>query len=304
MTLLSQIQSEAVDGGSDIGTLLRRCRILAQRLGVDEFKAWVVNELEGYPGGSELPTYRVIRTPLIMGIFTGTFGRRIENAQIPHSSIPEEMRASLLNINVSQGIGSISQMIEESNQTIRVPWPADVLQYIGQGDIYDGYYLVQAVRNVPTTSIQELLDQVRNRVLNFALELESLNPKAGEAMTDINKGTTAKVKTIFNTVIKGSVQNLAQASESFSQSSQIGISKGDFEALSAKLKECGVESKDLKQLKAAISVDEVRGEKKLGDKVSAWLGSMMVKASSGIGSVGSQVATSVIADSVKAYFGL
>jgi hypothetical protein len=304
MTLLSQIQSEAVDGGSDIGTLLRRCRVLAQRLGVEEFKTWVVNELEGYPNDLGLPNYRIIKTPLILGAFMGPFGSRIENAQIPISSIPERMREFLLFLKIQQGIGSVAQMTEGSRQVIRVPWSADVLRFIGQGDIYEGYNLAQAVRIVPHASIQELIDQVRNRVLIFALELESLNPKAGEPMTEINKGTTQKVKTIFNTIIKGSVQNLAQNSESFSQTSHIGIPKGDFEALSSKLKECGVEVKDLKSLKTAISKDEVSGEQKLGEKVSAWIGSMMIKASSGIGSVGSKVATSVIADSVKEYFGL
>ena len=53
MTLLQQIQNEAVDASGDVAPLLRRCRILAQRLAVDEFKSWVIWELEGYPTDEE-----------------------------------------------------------------------------------------------------------------------------------------------------------------------------------------------------------------------------------------------------------
>jgi len=69
MTLLQQIQTEAVDTHSDLATPLRKCRILAQRLGVPEFKDWVIHELEGYPAEAELPEYRVIHTPLISRTF-------------------------------------------------------------------------------------------------------------------------------------------------------------------------------------------------------------------------------------------
>jgi hypothetical protein len=75
MTLLQQIQTEAVDTHGDLAALLRKCRILAQRLGVDEFKKWVVYELEGYPSQEQPPEYRIIRTPVILGHFSGYGGQ-------------------------------------------------------------------------------------------------------------------------------------------------------------------------------------------------------------------------------------
>jgi hypothetical protein len=67
MTLLQQEQNEAVDTNTDIAALLRRCRVLAQRLAVVEFKNWVIWELEGDPTFETLPDYRKISTPLILG---------------------------------------------------------------------------------------------------------------------------------------------------------------------------------------------------------------------------------------------
>ena len=54
MSLLREIQDSAVDAREPIGALLRKCKILAVRLGSSEFKSWVENELNGYPEKSEI----------------------------------------------------------------------------------------------------------------------------------------------------------------------------------------------------------------------------------------------------------
>jgi hypothetical protein len=58
MTLLEQIQNEAVDGTSDLATALRKCLILAARLKNQEFTEWVNHELNGYPEDAigQIPT--------------------------------------------------------------------------------------------------------------------------------------------------------------------------------------------------------------------------------------------------------
>ncbi|MBF0290686.1 MAG: hypothetical protein HQK86_00860 [Nitrospinae bacterium] len=47
MSLLRDIQTAAVAPDTDVATLLRKCKILAVRLGNDDFKAWVDHELNG-----------------------------------------------------------------------------------------------------------------------------------------------------------------------------------------------------------------------------------------------------------------
>ena len=58
MSLLREIQDAAVDGTSDLESLLRKCRVLATRLKHDELKNWVTWELDGYPAEVPLPDYR------------------------------------------------------------------------------------------------------------------------------------------------------------------------------------------------------------------------------------------------------
>ena len=61
MTLLQEIQTETSSSGGDLATILRKCKILAARLGSEEFAQWITWELDGYPddqGNTTLPAVR------------------------------------------------------------------------------------------------------------------------------------------------------------------------------------------------------------------------------------------------------
>ena len=49
MKLLEEIRRDAVSTGVPLAELLRKCLVLASRLGNGEFKSWVNYELNGYP---------------------------------------------------------------------------------------------------------------------------------------------------------------------------------------------------------------------------------------------------------------
>ena len=61
------------------------------------------------------------------------------------------------------------------------------------------------------------MEETRNRILNFVLEIETENPAAGEAEINSNPVSSEKVRQIFHTVIGGNVQNLSIAGHSFEQ---------------------------------------------------------------------------------------
>jgi hypothetical protein len=78
MSLLRDIQDAAVDQSTNVTTLLRKCKILAARLGNEEFKRWIDNELNGYESVDELPEYRIIHTQSY-GFFVSPFGLQGDN---------------------------------------------------------------------------------------------------------------------------------------------------------------------------------------------------------------------------------
>jgi hypothetical protein len=101
MSLLEDIQSAAVDSNSDLGTILRKCKLLAARLGSKTLENWLIYESNGYPLDVEVPDYR-IWTHEVKGHFSGPFGSGMRNVPIPLISLPERVRDSYRTINANK----------------------------------------------------------------------------------------------------------------------------------------------------------------------------------------------------------
>lgn len=216
MSLLREIQDAAVSSEVELTTLLRKCKVLAARLGNDDFKQWVDNELGGYNNVEELPDYRILHVNS-KGHFSGPFNSGLNNADIPLSCIPEEFRENLSQSNMREPIASLEALVAKSDGgTASEPWNPDFVAHVGQ-NIYKGMNCMQAWKVIPITGVIAALDAVRNRILSFVLEIEAEAPDAGEAAINSNPVPQEKVHQIFNTYISGNVQNVATGSSEFEQ---------------------------------------------------------------------------------------
>ena len=197
MSLLREIQASAIDGTSDLETLLRKCRVLASRLQNNEFKQWVQSELDGYRDEIEVPEYRHIQSQAY-GHFFGPFGSGLSNMQIPDSCIPKKLRERLTFLKMQQGVSGLASLARGSeSDTIHMNWPADVYPLF-DGKVYENMRLAQAWLALPKSSVIGILSTVRNRILDFALEIEATNPDAGEATPDAKPIPEERVSQIFN----------------------------------------------------------------------------------------------------------
>lgn len=216
MSLLREIQNSAVDANEPIGTLLRKCKILAARLGSSEFKSWIEYELNGYSGKGSLPEYRIMSVPC-RGYFSGGYGSSMNNAEIPSRCIPEDYREALFTTYFPQPISSIESLINDSDGgTVQEPWPADVTAHFGL-EMYEGMNCLKAWKVVPVNALVGMVDVIRNKVLSFVLEIESEDPQAGEAPLNSQPVAQEKVQQIFHTYISGNVQNVATGSTNVKQ---------------------------------------------------------------------------------------
>lgn len=219
MSLLRQIQEAAIDSSVDLPTLLRKCKVLATRLGSDAFKHWLEEELSGYSGTAHLPDYRIL-TVNSKGHFSGPFGTGLRNANIPLMCVPESIRDSLGHCYLRQSAAALESLISDgSSGTLQEPWNANVVAHLGE-QIYEGMNCMQAWKVIPKASVVAAVDAVRTRVLNFVLEIEAENPSAGEAAINSTPVPMEKVHQIFNTYITGTVQNLASGSTNVSQTAE------------------------------------------------------------------------------------
>ena len=114
MSLLKDVQNAAIDASSDLGTVLRKCKFLAARLGSQELENWLLWESKGYPEDVPVPGYRV--WPLqVKGHFAGAFGSGLRNAPIPIRLLPYNVRQSYNEYECRSSIAVIESILEKDD---------------------------------------------------------------------------------------------------------------------------------------------------------------------------------------------
>jgi len=309
MGLLREIQDAAVDGSSDLETLLRKCRVLATRLKHEELKKWVACELDGYPADMLLPEYRKCPgSPF--GHFFGAFGSGVKNCPIPISDIPEQIRDAMTHQVFRQGVGGLQNLVETvEGATLSFSLPAEAGRIIHPKNMRDDLVLAQAWLNVDKNRVVGILSTVRNRILGFALELEAAYPDAGKSEPGETPLPKEEVNRVFQQNITqnfhGPVANVASG-HAIEQTGTVNIQQGDFRKLATFLQENGVAELDILDLKTAIDGDGhlEPTSKTFGKSVSSWIGKMVAKSAEGVWKVGTDVASKLLVEGIKAHYGM
>ncbi len=305
MSLLKEIQADAVDAKVDISVVLRKCKILAARLGNEEFKLWVEHELNGYTSKEDLPEYRVLHVQS-RGHFSGMFQSSMKNAVIPPSTIPKEFHYLINTEYLMQPISFYASLTADARgnrENLMSSWPADLIAAM-QSKIYEDMSLLDAWKVIPNGAIAALLDTVRNRILSFVLEIEAEEPNAGEAPPNTKPIADERVSQVFNTYIQGNVTSLVAGSQITTQTIEITIVQNDLDSLKQYLASLGIGEPDLEELDQAIQEDAQSGVKdNLGSKVKVWLGKMISKAGSSTWNVATSVAANLLIKALSKYYG-
>ncbi|MDP2210299.1 MAG: hypothetical protein Q8J63_01010 [Candidatus Aquicultor sp.] len=253
MSLLREIQDAAIDSSVELTVLLRKCKVLAAKLGNAEFKQWVENELNGYNSIEELPDYRIIRVNS-KGHFSGPFGSGLNYADIPLFCIPENFRKNLQYCHFMEPVAAMEVLVADSEEGIaQEPWNPDLVVHVGK-KIYKQMNCIQAWKVIPISAIAATLDAVRNRILSFVLEIEAEAPDAGEAPINSNPVSQDRLHQIFNTYITGNVQNVATGSTHVEQNAQYNAGANDelFEKLIDAISDSSVETDLISEIVTAL----------------------------------------------------
>jgi len=218
MSLLRQIQDSASSGEVSTTILLRKCKILSVRLASSELENWIDNELGGYSDDDKLPEYRVIPPAESKGHFIGPAGRQLRNASIPSAVLEPMVQEAVESMSLTQALPLYEDLLRNDCTTYQIPWPSNVLVYVGR-KIIPGYNCLQAWKILPRSALVNVVETVRNRILNFALEVEGVNPEAGEAPIGSQPIADRIVHQIVHQNFYGSVGNVATACHEFQQQS-------------------------------------------------------------------------------------
>jgi len=304
MTLLEEIQTATVDANSDLGTILRKCKLLAARLDNKPFQDWLTWEANGYPEVVGVPDYRVWSLEL-KGHFTGYGGSGLQYAPIPMVVIPEKTRKFYQKWQCRQSVAAIEAILDKSKSgggTLHVS-TGDLALMLGE-KVYQEMNCLQAWAECGEGHLVEVLNSVRNRILDFTLAIQKEAPGAGETGQDSSGGMkTERVSQIFYTTVYGGAANLVGTANDSTITFNIGTK--DFQSLQQVLEQNGVQKADLIELKGALESEVVKNPSEgFGPKVSAWIAKMMQKAANGSWQIGLGAAGNLLARVIAKYYGV
>lgn len=252
MKLLDDIIELASDSQEPIGNLLRKCLVLERQLKNEKFRAWLDLELDGYGSGNEdLPSYRIFNC-VNKGDFYGMTVKMMAQPISLHV-MSERDRKIVEKVYLHQPAASYENRPNHDTDAI-LPWNQSlVVKY--QTKIYQNGEpaLMRAWQEIPGSILVALLEQVRTRVLRFALDLkDSLPPEASTASVVPAADVDRSVVNIFyggNNII---ATNAAQVSQLVHQT----VTQNDLPSLLSALRELGITKEGEQELQQAIEHDK------------------------------------------------
>ena len=304
MSLLHQIQEAVVQEGADLGSVLLKLRLLASRLGSDILEEWVKHESEGYPKDAELPTYRIVDVSYT-GSFAGSFGASINNVKIPTYLVEMHAGEAWTKKEVRESIAVVGELLKMSAEKGGLGIDASNLILLLQGKIYKDYSCIDISSSISRTSIAEIQQAVRARILELTLELEKSIPAAAHVSFGAHQNADTnpeKVQQISQQIIYGNVTTAVAGSSGTQVAVDIGVRDND--SFIEHLVKSGIPRNDASALAEIVQSEEPSSpEEPFGEKATSWLASNLKKAAGGTWKIGISVATKLLTEAALKYYG-
>ncbi len=274
-SLVLELQRFALEETPDYASLARRALVVATKLGVADFRIWAERELNGFVdvAQSDLPDYRNIHVSV-------QYFNRYHGWQPIVFGDPELARLTS-STGMYAPIGQVQHLVNSvtSSGVIQIPLPHEITQQLMQGM----NMRAEPTFIVPPSELFKVLDAVRNRILQWSMDLEA----AGVLGNDMTFSDQEKQKATGQSEISiGSISNF-HGSIGPVNSSHIQV--GDAITLHAKLIELGVGIRDRQELECIV--DDLEKEPGQKEKTSlmkrglAWI----AKHSSTLGTFSSEL---------------
>ncbi|KIP15606.1 MULTISPECIES: hypothetical protein [Burkholderia] len=302
MQLLQEIIALLSDKDGSLTDALLKTKVLMHRIGHRELAEWVTAELNGYTADRPVPDYRAIRTRLYGNV--SNLAWRYSKTQLPTAHLPKEVRERFTVEKLRQSIQVLEQL-SKSDGSLNSPIAPEWYHTLAKGAIESSYSIDSAWVQFEPTQLVTVLIEVRSRLLDFALNLQSeLGNVAEDEMKEAAKNIDAPA--MFASAVFGDNTTVVIGNSNQTTVTN-SVSKGDFAALEKAFKDSGVNEADVDELRTAVTADDpdaVVETRQFGPKVKAWMGKMSEKAISGAWSVGIAAGGKLLADSLGGYYGI
>lgn len=181
---INNLIEECANNG-DLLALLRKIKILATKLEQKELLDFINYEINGYSNTQPIPTYRKI--PTAMQWYISNWFHAYNNQAISISHIKDmEMKDYLQYSYALEWISGIMHYIDEWKSFIYEAVDVVCFRHLEQ-QYASGYKILQANKVIPLAKLKEIIDIVRNKLLDFLLELsKTIDPNKNILDFNIN----------------------------------------------------------------------------------------------------------------------
>lgn len=191
--LVEELQADALDESVHIMALMRKAKAVSVKLNAPSISAWIDNELQGYRSNEDIPNYRDIRGILVC--YDDMHGH------IPLAIDDPYILETVTARKISQPLGRLCEHAANNDRVV-LPFPAKLAEMLLAG---------MNVRMAPglqiePSSLKNIIYGVRDKVLQFALELESQGIH-GEGMGFSKEEKAAAASITYNTITIGNMHN-------------------------------------------------------------------------------------------------
>jgi len=295
-SLVAELQQVCIASSAQLSDILRMALLVSNKLDLSYATGWIEKELNGYENSQETPSYRVIQSQIkAFNPARGMIPVIFENPQ--EQSLFDEVRIVDSANTLERLIASTS---DGSKNRITIPFLPEQEAFLMQGQYSQS---IRPIRTVGSSQLSAIMDTVKNRVLQWSFELDK-SGITGEGMTFSKDEKSKAAQNVNITTIHGSVQgNVGQSGGTANQTYSMTVEAGNFESLANYLKNNDVSAPDIQDLEQAIVADgDMVEPKKLGSKVSEWMGNMTAKAASGAWGVGIGAAANILGSAITKFY--
>ena len=166
-SIVLDLQAEITSPDCDVVNMLRRAHIIAVKLGLNEFDQWISYELKGYPNQDVCPDYRKTR-----GILKALNPYR---GWIPVYISDSKFERAFSEIIVQKSISEIVSLCKTTSDVLQSELSGEQLTFLRRKFYSTSSMEYPLSLFVPKTAIMDIVEKVKNTVLEWTLKLEGKN---------------------------------------------------------------------------------------------------------------------------------
>jgi len=261
--LVIQFQTMATKSETPIASLLRMAKAIAVKLDLKDVDDWMTCELNGYAVNASVPDYRIVRCELK--------GVDPHHGLIPAPVRNWELEKKLTTVSIRRAAGDLEAGAADKG-TLQFQLPTQLSQYLQASQ--PEFLRFDLVRVTGYHTMLNIVEQVRNRLHNWSLELEQQGI-LGENLQFSQQDKKKASMTTNNFNFNGNINNagvIGSDIHDFNQQNMLQVTAGNFDALRARLESIGFTPEDVQKLKNVLDKEPAPAVPgRVLPKVYAWL---------------------------------